>query len=688
MKVTETKIDKFLANNGTAFVIPVYQRDYEWKEAQCKELLQDIMRVGQSNDTHFIGSIVYIQDGVYSASGITQLTIIDGQQRLTTITLIYIALYHIAKQLNDPKLVDKIYETYLINKFEAEEEKLKLKPTDNNKKAFKHIMDAYCDDVFKGHSRIVENFNYFKSHINQDKFEIIQNGLSKLIFVDVSLDREKDDPQKIFESLNSTGLKLEQADLIRNYILMKLKQDEQKRIYETYWEKIENLAYDETLNVKKVSDFIRDYLTLKMGRIPNKDKVYFEFKQKYDSSLGDLEVVLKELKSLAQFYNKLINPSKEDDQDIRIQLQYMKRLEAHVTFPFIMKVYEDFANQRIKKEIFLSVLATVESFIFRRFIVGIPTNALNKIFMNLYGKIKPEYYLSSIQKSLLHGTNNQYFPRDHDVEKALKEKDVYNINSKNRLHLFERLEHFNNKERIAIEGNNEITVEHIFPQNPDEEWAKILDESERRFIKENLINTIGNLTLSGNNGALGNKSFLKKQAMNVEDKEQGYQFSRLWLNRELSIKSKWDKADIEERNLLMAKRFIQIWTYPNVQDEVDIIHEEVNIFDAEDPKFKKLEHVVFFDEKLDIATMSELYRQVFVTLMDLHPEALISSKISQKLGLCQTSDALRSPTKINSSYFIETNMDSKNKFELIKATLTLLGYKDELFIKYAEQVEI
>lgn len=682
MKVTETKIDKFLANNGTAFVIPVYQRDYEWKEAQCKQLLQDIMRVGESNDTHFIGSIVYIQDGVYSASDLTQLTIIDGQQRLTTITLIYIALYHIAKQFNDPQLVDKIYETYLINKFEAEEEKLKLKPTENNKKAFKHIMDA---DVFKEYSRIVENFNYFKSHINQDKFDIIQNGLSKLIFVDVSLDREKDDPQKIFESLNSTGLKLEQADLIRNFILMKLKQDEQKRIYETYWEKIEKLAYDETLNVKKVSDFIRDYLTLKMGRIPNKDKVYFEFKNKYDSSLGDLEVVLKELKSLAQFYNKLINPSKEDDQDIRVKLQYIKRLEAHVTFPFIMKVYEDFANQLIKKEIFLSVLATVESFIFRRFIVGIETKTLNTIFMNLYGKIKPEDYLSSIQKSLLKGKISQYFPRDHDVEKALKEKNVYTIRSKNRSHLFERLENFKNKEPVAIEGNSEITLEHIFPQNPDEEWAKILDESERRFIKENLINTIGNLTLSGNNGALGNKSFLKKKVMNVEGKEQGYQFSRLWLNRDLSKKNQWGKADIEERSLLMAKRFIQIWTCPNVQDEVDIVHEEVNIFDAEDPKCKKLEHVVFFDEKLDITTPTDLYRQVFATLMDLHPEALISSEISPKLGLCQTRDALRSPTEINSSYFIETNMDSRNKFELIKAALTLLGYKDELFIKYAEK---
>jgi uncharacterized protein with ParB-like and HNH nuclease domain len=558
MKANETKVDKFLATNETTFAIPVYQRNYDWSQTQCKQLLHDIFETGRNDKTnaHFIGSIVYVHDDVYTASGLTELTIIDGQQRLTTITLIYIALYRLAKQLGNQMLVNRIHKTYLINEFAPEEEKLKLKPTENNKEALRHILNSTDGEEFKGYSKIIENFEYFRSTITAENFESVQRGLSKLIFVDIALDRQKDNPQRIFESLNSTGLELSQADLIRNYILMGLSRTNQEKIYKSYWEVIEKNAKDETLNKTRVSEFIRDYLTLKNKEIPNKGDVYITFKANYPTTTVDeLEIILSELKSLGKFYNKLVNPKNEADKDIRQQLEYINRLEINVAYPFLMKVYEDYYSNIIDKQTLIAVLTQVQSFTFRRFIIGLPTNALNKIFMTLYDKIEKNNYFLSIQKSLMQRTGVQRFPRNIETLNALKEKDVYNIKPKNRTYLLERIENFQNTEPVVIEGNSDITIEHIFPQNPEPRWKIELGADEYNFIKENYLNTIGNLTLSGNNGKLGNKYFTEKQVMNIDGKEQGYKFSRLWLNRDLKDISKWNRLEIETRANQIAKDF-------------------------------------------------------------------------------------------------------------------------------------
>ena len=688
MKANETKVDKFLATNETTFAIPVYQRNYDWTLFQCKQLLYDIIETGKNDKTnaHFIGSIVYVHDDVYTASGLTELTIIDGQQRLTTITLIYVALYRLAKELDNQMLVNRIHKTYLINEFAPEAEKLKLKPTENNKDALKYILNSSNGEEFKGYSKIIENFDYFKMAINVDNFEIIQKGLSKLIFVDIALDRQKDNPQRIFESLNSTGLELSQADLIRNYILMGLSRTNQDKIYKNYWEVIEKNAKDETLNKTRVSEFIRDYLTLKNNEIPNKGDVYTKFKEKYPTStIDDLEIVLSELKSLVKYYNKLSNPENESDSEIKKQLEYINRLEINVAFPFLMKVYEDYSNYIIEKDTFISVLSLVQSFTFRRFILGLPTNALNKIFMNLYDKIDPQNYLYSIQKSLLQRSGIQRFPRNIETISALKEKDAYNIKPKNRTYLLERLENFQNNEPVIIEGNSSITIEHIFPQNPDPKWKIELGNEEYNFIKENYLNTIGNLTLSGNNGKLGNKSFLDKKEMNIEGKEQGYIFSRLWLNRGLKEKLKWNKEDIENRSSLISERFIKIWSIPDVQVELETNSDEINIFDAEDPKFKKLDYAIFFNQKLELTQVARLYVEVFKQLFDLQPETFIGSDIGKKISLTKMpkEDGLRQPAQLNETYFIETNIDSVGKFDRIKLALTIFGFEDELLIKYA-----
>lgn len=689
MKANETKIDKFLATNETTFAIPVYQRNYDWSTFQCKQLLHDIVETGKNDkiNAHFIGSIVYVHDDVYTASGLTELTIIDGQQRLTTITLIYIALYRLAKELDNQMLVNRIHKTYLINEFAPEAEKLKLKPTENNKEALRYILNSTDGEEFKGYSKIIENFDYFKSVINAENFETIQRGLSKLIFVDIALDRQKDNPQRIFESLNSTGLELSQADLIRNYILMGLSRTNQDKIYKSYWEVIERNAKDETLNKTRVSEFIRDYLTLKNKEIPNKGDVYMKFKEKYPTStIDELEIVLSELKSLVKYYNKLTNPKNEVDREIKTQLEYINRLEINVAFPFLMKVYEDYSNSIIDKNTFISILSLVQSFTFRRFILGLPTNALNKIFMNLYDKIETDNYLFSIQKSLLQRSGVQRFPRDTETINALKEKDVYNIKPKNRTYLLERLENYQNNEPVIIEGNSDITIEHIFPQNPDARWKIGLGTEEYNLIKENYLNTVGNLTLSGNNGKLGNKPFLEKREMNVDGKEQGYTFSRLWLNRDLKEKSKWDKEEIENRARQITQRFIKIWEIPDIQIEIETSNDEINIFDAEDPRFKKLEYAIFFNQKLEVSQVAKLYIEVFKQLFDLQPETFFTSDIGKRISLTKTpvEDDVRQAVQLNDNYYMEANIDNVGKFDRIKQALTLFGFEDELLIKYTE----
>lgn len=687
MKANEINLNRFLSQSDTQFIIPVYQRNYDWSHHQCRQLLDDILEIGTNSkkNAHFIGSIVYVHDDVYSASGIRELTTIDGQQRLTTLTLIYLVIYRLAKTLGKEQLFNKINETYLINKFAADEEKLKLKPTENNNRALKYLLRSDKQEEYSDFSRLIDNFNYFKSRILEENYKAVLTGINKLMFVEISLDRDKDDPQRIFESLNSTGLELSQADLIRNYILMGLKRKSQNKIYENYWEHIEQLAKDESTNSSKVSDYIRDYLTLENKKIPNKNKVYHEFKEKYPTSTVEvLEDILTPIKKLVKHYNKLLNPANEPDNDIRQQLQYINRLEINVAYPFLLKVYDDYSTGVISKQTFIEVLELIQAFTWRRFIIGLPTNALNKIFMRLYEDIDSQNYLTSIQLALLKKKGSQRFPRNQEVVNTLREKDMYGIKPKNRVYFLERLENHRNKELVKIDGNSDITIEHIFPQNPEPKWKIEIGEEEYNFIKENYLNTIANLTLSGNNGKLGNKKFLSKKEMNVDGEEQGYKYSRLWLNSYLTQIDKWGKNEIEKRFQIIEERFLSIWVFPDIDTELDTDFNEVNIFDAEEPTFKKLEYVIFFDQKLEISTVSKLYLEVMKTFFDLQPQTFFTSDLAEKLSLTKDSNICRQAIPINETYFIESNLDNKGKFERIKMALTVFDFEDELTIKYRE----
>lgn len=685
MKAAETRVDRFLASSETAFAIPVYQRNYDWTRVQCQQLFNDILAIG-AEDTqsgHFIGSIVYVHDDVYTASGLRELTIIDGQQRLTTLTLIFIALYRHAMATGKDQQAQRIYKTYLINEFAEDAEKLKLKPTDNNKVALAQIMDPKESVKASGYSRLIENFRFFEARITDANFDVVLRGVSKLIFVDIALDRQKDNPQRIFESLNSTGLELSQADLIRNYILMGLPRKEQEQVFRKFWELIEANARNREVNESRVSDFIRDFLTLKQKDIPNKGAVYAKFKERYPvPNSADLMDALEELREFSHVYARLLNPDLESDPEIRRELGYIRTLEVNVAFPFLMPVYRDFTAGIISRDVFAAVLRLVQSYVWRRFILSLPTNALNKIFMSLYDRVDPAEYLVSIERSLMQRGGSQRFPRDAEVIAMLREKDIYSTKSRTRTYFFDRLENHNNRELVDVTVPG-ITVEHIFPQNPEPSWRSALAADEYALLSEKYLNTIGNLTLSGNNGRLGNKLFVDKRDMNEDGGEQGYRFSRLWLNRDLQALDGWGVKQVEARADRIAKRFLEVWPAPAIEVVAETNGDEINIFDAEEPRFKRLEYAVFLGARLNVTQVAKLYVEVLEQLLVLQPEAFQGTKLGERIQLTSEPDTLRQAVRVAEGYFVEGNIDSTNKFERMKLALSELGMEEELYIKFA-----
>lgn len=686
MKANELPINNFLQAPNVQFVIPVYQRNYDWTISECRELINDIISVEtESRGTHFIGSIVFIHEGTYCTSEVKELVIIDGQQRLTTINILYVALYRFAKENNLQQDSERLFNMFLTNQYvKQESSKLKLKQTDTNSLAFKAILSGN-EKEFASYSNVIENFNFFKGTITSENFETVLNGLSRLIFVEISLERDKDDPQRIFESLNSTGLELSQSDLIRNFILMDLEPKEQFRIFDQIWNPIEDNARDLIKQNSLVSSYIRDYLTLKNKKIPNKNKVYEEFKKLY-ANRKDEEFYqdLENIKSLSVHYKKFINPSTVYDLSIRKELQYITRLEINVAFPFLLQVFEDVDNGILDNKELLKILKLIQSYTWRRFVVGLPTNALNKIFMTLYSEVDIEVYFDSVAKALLKKKGSGKFPSNADVKSALKDKDLYNTQSKNRSYLFELLENYNNREYVNT-SNEDITIEHIFPQTPHKDWENELSKDDYFVFKEKYINTIGNLTLSGNNGSLGNRTFNAKKTMNHNDGEQGYCFSRLWLNSYLNSIGSWNIETYEERFELIYDRFLKIWEYPSVVIEEIDETEEQNIFDAESPTNKKLEYFIFDNTKIDERHVGGMYVFVITELYKRNTQLLLDNneilKVSRNVG------DFRSPQELINGYFIEMNIDSNTKFNVLKKILTLFELEDELTIKY-EQNEL
>ncbi len=542
------------------FIIPIYQRVYSWEKEQCKQLWDDIIKTGGNDqiEGHFIGSIVFVHDGIYTTN-YNELLIIDGQQRLTTITLLFIAL---RDHLNDEdELLEKfsrqkIQNRYLINSDEKGDKKFKLILSEPDRDTLLSLIDKDRRKPSEPSLKIIENFKLFEEWIrkNTDKLETIFKGLEKLMIVWIALEKGKDDPQLIFESMNSKGIELTQADLIRNYIIMETEVEKQEDFYNQYWRAMEE-DFKQSKREDLFNKFVRHYLTIKTREIPIEKRVYEAFKDYRQKKGIEIEDLLKDLQKYCGYFCQIAF-KKEADKDLNKALSFLVDLEMDVIYPLLLELYSDYSDEVLSEADFIDIIYLIESYICRRAVCGLGTNSLNKIFASFTKKIQKDEYFKSLKAHFVYLTEKQRFPNNDEFKKLFITIDFYNFQK--REYFLERLENFKRKERVYT---HEYTTEHIMPQTLTEEWKRDLGENFQA-IHDKYLHTIGNLTLTGYNKEYSNKSFQEKR-----DMEKGFKDSPLRLNQSLKNLESFGEKEIEKRANDLADLALKIWTYPKLDAE-------------------------------------------------------------------------------------------------------------------------
>jgi uncharacterized protein with ParB-like and HNH nuclease domain len=406
MKATEAKFLDFI-KKSPQFVIPIYQRAYSWTEKECRQLWDDIVRTGENDavNAHFVGSIVYIEKGLYQVTSHSPLLVIDGQQRLTSLSLLIAAL---AEALEDHPIdnfepVDgfsprKLRNYYLVNPEEDGERHYKLILSQTDKDSLIAVIDRRELPVDLS-LRIKENYALFKDLVGEYEGDIasICKGIAKLVVVDIALSREQDNPQLIFESMNSTGRELTQADLIRNFILMGLEPALQTRLYSEYWRPME-LDFGQESYGTHFDSFMRHYLTVKTGSIPRLGDTYDAFKIYSRSNKvksAGVEALVEDIRRFSRYYCAMAL-GVEKDKQLSIAFHDLRELKVEVAYPFLLELYNDYSSYMLSREDFLAAVRLVEAYVFRRSVCSIPTNSLNKTFATFAKALKKDRYLESI----------------------------------------------------------------------------------------------------------------------------------------------------------------------------------------------------------------------------------------------------------------------------------------------------
>ncbi|EJB19249.1 hypothetical protein HPCPY6261_1397 [Helicobacter pylori CPY6261] len=501
-------------------------------------------------DGHFIGSILYVLDGITHSDN--TLLIIDGQQRLTTITLLFIALRN---HLSDEVKRKEIEDHYLINSGKDGDKKFRLILSESDKDTLLYLIDKDRRKPSEPSLKIVENFKLFEEWVsNTDKLETIFKGLEKLMIVEIALEKGKDDPQLIFESMNSKGIELTQTDLIRNYIIMETEIEKQEGFYNKYWRAMEE---EFKQNKKWFDRFVRHYLTIKTRETPNINKVYTVLKDYRQKERIGIEDLLKDLQKYCGYFCRIVF-KKEADKDLNKALGFLVDLEMDVIYPLLLELYSDYSDGVLSKDDFRRSIALIESYICRRAVCGIPSNGLNKLFASFAKHIQKDEYFKSLKAHFGSLTNNQRFPNNDEFKDRFITINFYNFKKLKNKYFFERLENFDTKEPVNTEG---LTIEHIMPQELTEEWERDLGENFKE-IHNKYLHTIGNLTLTGYNSTYSNRSFQEKR-----DMEKGFKQSPLRLNQSLKDLEFFGEKEIKKRANDLADLALKIWTYPKLDAE-------------------------------------------------------------------------------------------------------------------------
>jgi len=546
MKANDTQIRIFL--EGTKqFIVPLFQRTYSWKKENIQKLWEDLEDTKNDKEsTHFFGSFVTMPVPS-SASGVSQYTIIDGQQRLVTICIFLATLRNRIIEIN-PKYEkkDEINEVYLINKFHPEN-KYKVVPTEADRNIFFAILNE-VNPLVDGSHLIAETYRFFSNKLSaiNDLGELVSlkdTMLSKFSVVDIRLENE-DDPYLIFESLNAKGIPLTQADLVRNYLFMRLNPNKQQNVYDKIW-----FPMQENLQ-ESLEDFIRHYLAMD-GNVPNYNKIYARFKEIADKkakSEEDVIDIMKELLNYSKYYYILLYPENESEEKLKRYFEKLDRLEVTTSYPLLLKLYDDYANKKLSIDDFAECLQVIETYIVRRVVCGIPTNVLNKYFPTIYNSLDQTNVVHSLKNKLKSGTGARRMPDDDEFKQCLQERKLFG--SRILQYLLEELERYNNKEVVNFE---ELQIEHIMPQTLTDEWKKELG-SGWELTYQKYLDTLGNLTLTGYNPEYSNKLFIEKR-----DMKKGFKDSGLQLNRDLAKLEKWTEKEILDRAKELSRIGLEIW---------------------------------------------------------------------------------------------------------------------------------
>lgn len=669
MEARKIKLLEFIGNGKKTFNIPVYQRNYDWKEEQCRKLFEDIQNIVKSDYEieHFLGTVVFVSSK--SEMNFNEYVLIDGQQRITSIMLLLKVLHEKVTDENDK---EEIWEEYLINKRAPEENlRIRLKPVESDGMPYKKLIEE--NDISLT-SNVCKNYRLFEKLIQESNYsaEEIYKALGKIELVYIQLEKGKksENPQMIFESLNSTGLSLTQGDLIRNYLLMNHEYEKQKMLYKNFWLEIEKRITNE-----KISDFVRDYLTMKNGSISNKDKVYDDFKKyiKQNNENMDEEGILEELKTYSEYYSWFLNGNSPNNK-INEKLSEFRYLRNTTVYPLILSVFEDtYSYKNINENELFDILNLLISYIFRRSVCGYTTNSLNKVFASIVVLLKSKDIYKQIEKGLM----NKSFPGDEEFRAEFIKCNFYKKGTEFCKYTLKLLEIFENKEQTDMEN---ITIEHIMPQTLNSEWRIELG-SKFEQIHSEYINTIGNLTLTGYNPELSNKNF--------ELKKRYYEESNIKMSREIANYDKWKDTEIKDRAEQLFEKAKRIWKLPQGYDNKNIDNLEygknyllgsnINITG------KKPSKLIISGKEYSIKSWKELIEKLCLELYELEPRILReliynpSFKGKEKDIVTQNKEKLRVPVKIDEDLYIESNLNSNAILNYANMIATEYELEEEIF---------
>ena len=526
-------------------LVPIYQRQYSWGKEQCSELWNDILKAGGRDDTnhHFLGSLVFQENQIHS-SPIPKLIVIDGQQRIATVILLLEAFARQIEPKNSTVSSEKIRNTYLKNQYETYEHKHRMVLSEADAGSLKAVVDGN-DQEFSLH--IGENFSWFcykLSKLSENELEILWRGLRRLSIIEMKLD-DDDNPQRIFETINSTGLDLKEYDKIRNYVLMGLDSDRQNFLYKKYWRTIERTFEQEDYE-KFFDDFVRYYLVMRLGKLLRAAKdIYKPFKELPSCTYEDKEDLLAEMRKYAVYFSRVVL-STEQDQELARAFQDIQTLKIDVSYPFLLYLYHDYVDNRLSKNEFIEIIRLVESYVFRRSVCRLPSSDTRSSILEML----KNYKVGGIQrmKDRLHNfDSNRMFPQDHTF-----------------VHLFPFYQKNLNYWPVRVENHfrtvplpDDYTIEHIMPQQLSAEWQDALGNDWLK-IHEKCLNVPGNITLTRHNSGLSNLTYPEK----YHKPKAGYKHDKLKLNESLKDVGVWDEDAIEARSMELAKLAAACWPYP------------------------------------------------------------------------------------------------------------------------------